>query len=127
MEYLLKFLTVSLLFSVSPLNSARAEEGGGGNASDPTASVNYVDVRFQAGELDGDGQLERSAGCERGFHPRHALGLRARDVDLQQAEAFLEGGKGRRIGKSDCGVERLAPFEYPLDLSVLALHRIARR
>ena len=61
MEYLLKFLTVSLLFSVSPLNSARAEEGGGGNASDPTASVNYVDIRFQAFDLDGTADRDRFA------------------------------------------------------------------
>ncbi len=59
--YLLKFLTVSLLFSITPLNCALAEEGGGANASDPTASVNYVDLRFQAFDLDGTADRDRFA------------------------------------------------------------------
>ena len=54
-------LMASLLLSISPLNSAHAEEGGGANASDPTASVNFVDLRFQAFDLDGTADRDRFA------------------------------------------------------------------
>ena len=58
---LLTSLMISLLFSISPLNSALAEAGGGANASDPTASVNYVDLRFQAFDLNGTADRDRFA------------------------------------------------------------------
>ena len=54
-------LMISLLLSISPLKSAHAEEGGGANASDPTASVNFVDLRFQAFDLDGTADRDRFA------------------------------------------------------------------
>ena len=57
----LKPLMASLLLSISPLNSAHAEAGGGANASDPTASVNFVDLRFQAFDLDGTSDRDRFA------------------------------------------------------------------
>jgi hypothetical protein len=43
------------------LKSVLAEEGGNGNASDPTASVNYADLRFQAFDLDGTADRDRFA------------------------------------------------------------------
>ncbi len=57
----LKPLMACLLLSISPLKSALAEEGGGANASDPTASVNFVDFRFQAFDLDGTADRDRFA------------------------------------------------------------------
>jgi len=54
-------LMASLLLSISPLNSAHAEEDGGASASDPTASVNFVDLRFQAFDLDGTADRDRFA------------------------------------------------------------------
>ena len=57
----LKPLMACLLLSISPLKSVLAEEGGNGNASDPTASVNYADLRFQAFDLDGTADRDRFA------------------------------------------------------------------
>ena len=48
-------LTVILLINfvvISPCNLALAEEGGA-NASDPTASVNFTDIRYQTFDLEG--------------------------------------------------------------------------
>ena len=49
----LEMLVFAALFSIAHFGSAQAEEGGG-NASDPTAAVNYTDLRFQAFDLYGD-------------------------------------------------------------------------
>jgi len=49
----LEILVFATLFSIVHFGSAQAEEGGG-NASDPTAAVNYTDFRFQAFDLYGD-------------------------------------------------------------------------
>jgi hypothetical protein len=54
-------MMICLMLFISPMNSALTEAGGGANASDPTASVNYVDLRFQAFDLDGTADRDRFA------------------------------------------------------------------
>ena len=46
-------LTLAALLAIGHFGGVQAE-GDGGNASDPTASVNYTDIRFQSFDLYGD-------------------------------------------------------------------------
>jgi len=97
----LKSLVLDSLFSIVHFDAVYAEEGGGANASDPTAAVNYVDFRFQAFDLDGSADRDRYA--VEGTYiltPEHKLTFEINywDTDITgEDESGLESLKGKYI------------------------------
>ena len=104
---------IMFIFCLGYLVSAGAEEGGGANASDPTAAVNFVDFRIQTFDLiDGSDRDRYAVEGAYVISPQHKLTYEINYWDTNitgQNESGLESVKSKYIylqpGMLDSGLK----------------------